>query len=46
VRARLAEARAQLARYAATLEGTYGARLKLKTHAVASIDLARLVWES
>jgi len=46
VRAKLAEARAQLARYAATLEDKYGARLKLKTHAVACIDLARLVWES
>ncbi|MDS4022058.1 MAG: AAA family ATPase [Candidatus Competibacter sp.] len=45
VRDTLAEAGAQLARYRAALDAKYGARLKLRTHAVVCIDLARLVWE-
>ena len=44
VEAQLAEARAQLDRYATVLNNQYGPRLKLQTHAVVCIDLARLVW--
>lgn len=46
VQAKLTEARTQLARYRVALDEKYGARLKLQTHAVVGIDLARLVWES
>jgi organic radical activating enzyme len=46
VKAELDEARTQLNRYATALADKYGVRLKLQTHAVVSIDLARLVWES
>ncbi len=45
VHAKLAEARQQLNRYATALEEKYGTRLKLQTHAIVCIDLARLVWE-
>ena len=45
VQAKLAEARQQLARYATALQEKYGTRLKLQTHAVVCIDLARLIWE-
>ena len=45
VRDTLAEAGAPLARYRAALDAKYGARIKLQTHAVVCIDLARLVWE-
>ena len=45
VQAKLAEARQQLNRYSAALEEKYGARLKLRTHPIVCIDLARLVWE-
>jgi hypothetical protein len=44
-RDKLVEAGAQLIRYRAALDAKYGARLKLRTHAVVCIDLARLVWE-
>jgi hypothetical protein len=44
IQAELAAARTQLARYEAALQDKYGARLKLRTHAVVSIDLMRLVW--
>ncbi len=44
--AKLAEARQQLDCYAAALREKYGMRLKLQTHAVVGIDLARLVWAS
>jgi hypothetical protein len=46
VKAELDEAWTQLNRYAIALADKYGTRLKLQTHAVVSIDLARLVWES
>jgi hypothetical protein len=46
VQAKLTEAREQLDRYAVALQEKYGARLKLQTHAVVGIDLARLVWAS
>lgn len=46
VQAKLAEARQQLDRYTVVLREKYGARLKLQTHAVVGIDLARLVWAS
>jgi hypothetical protein len=46
VQAKLAQARQQLDRYAVVLREKYGARLKLQTHAVVGIDLARLVWVS
>ena len=46
VQVKLTEAREQLDRYAAALGEKYGARLKLQTHAVVCIDLARLVWTS
>ncbi len=39
-----AEAEAQLAVYRRTLEGIYGERLDLRTHAVVCIGLLRLVW--
>ena len=41
----LTEADEQLARYRITLEATYGAKLKLRTHSVVCIGLARLVWQ-
>ena len=44
VQEKLVEARQQLNRYAAALQEKYGARLRLQTHAVVCIDLARLVW--
>jgi hypothetical protein len=44
VSALLAEAEAQLAGYRRTLEGVYGDRLNLHTHAVVCIGLLRLVW--
>jgi hypothetical protein len=40
----LSEANAQLADYRQTLEGLYGDRLKLQTHAVVCIGLVRFVW--
>lgn len=46
VQANIGEARQQLDRYAVALQEKYGARLKLQTHAVVCIDLARLVWTS
>jgi len=46
VQANIGEARLQLDRYAVALQEKYGARLKLQTHAVVCIDLARLVWTS
>ena len=46
VQEKLAEARQQLNRYAAALQEKYGARLRLQTHAVVCIDLARLVWST
>ena len=46
VQANIGEARRQLDRYTIALQEKYGARLKLHTHAVVSIDLARLVWAS
>ncbi|HPE72806.1 MAG TPA: AAA family ATPase [Candidatus Competibacter sp.] len=42
----LTAAEAQLARYRKTLERTYGASLKLHTHAVVCIGLERLVFQS
>jgi len=45
VRAKLAEASEQLARYRATLEAVYGEKLRLTTHAVVVLELTRLVWE-
>ena len=44
VAALLTEAEEQLARYRQTLEGIYGDRLKLRTHALVCIGLARFVW--
>ena len=44
VAALLAEAEQQLARYRETLEDTYGDKLKLRTHAVVCVGLARFVW--
>lgn len=44
VAAELAAAQAQLARYRETLERAYGERLRLRTHAVVSLGLVRLVW--
>jgi hypothetical protein len=40
----LAEAGEQLSRYSATVEQSYDPKLKLHTHALAGIGLARLVW--
>ena len=40
----LSEANTQLAGYRKTLEGIYGDKLKLRTHAVACIGLLRFVW--
>ena len=40
----LSEANAQLADYRKTLEGLYGDKLKLQTHAVVCIGLVRFVW--
>lgn len=40
----LSEANAQLAGYRKTLEGIYGDKLKLRTHAVVCIGLLRFVW--
>jgi hypothetical protein len=34
-----------MSRHEAVLNDKYGDKLKLQTHAVACIDLARLVWE-
>lgn len=44
VAALLAEAESKLAGYRRTLEGRYGERLKLCTHAVVCIGLVRFVW--
>jgi len=41
---KLREAESQLTAYREVLEHTYGAALKLRTHAVACIGLERLVW--
>ena len=40
----LAEAQIQLAGYRKTLEGIYGDKLKLRTHALVCIGLVRFVW--
>ncbi|MBK1720962.1 AAA family ATPase [Thiocystis violacea] len=40
----LAEAETQLAGYRKTLEGIYGDRLKLRTHALVCIGLVRFLW--
>ena len=40
----LAEAKQQLAVYRKTLDGIYGDRLKLQTHALVCIGLVRFVW--
>ncbi|WP_089729330.1 AAA family ATPase [Candidatus Thiosymbion oneisti] len=45
VKAKLAQATAQLTRYRAILEQVYGERLRLSTHAVVALGLTRLVWE-
>jgi len=40
----LAEAQTQLATHRRTLEGLYGDKLKLRTHALVCIGLVRFVW--
>jgi hypothetical protein len=40
----LAEAQVQLASYRKTLDGLYGDKLKLRTHALVCIGLLRFVW--
>ena len=40
----LTEAEVQLAGYRRVLEGIYGDKLKLRTHAVVCIGLVRFVW--
>ena len=44
VAALLIEAAAQLAGYRKTLEGIYGDKLELPTHALVCIGLVRFVW--
>ena len=44
VQAQLTAARIQLAQYRETLERVYGGLLKLRTQAVVSLGLIRLVW--
>jgi hypothetical protein len=45
VREKLAEARAQLARYRQTLAGKYGHQLRLHSYGVVSLGFDRLVWQ-
>jgi len=40
----LTDAQGQLAGYRKTLEGLYGDKLKLRTHALVCIGLVRFVW--
>jgi hypothetical protein len=44
VQAKLAEARARLTGYRQVLQARYGARLRLRSYAVASLGFERLAW--